>query len=85
MRLRKLHALLIGFFFVCYALTFLPNFGVFNNLEFVGFLPQSLAWVLFLNAINTVIIFIVYFKFFKPFSERASKEFEDLEEGEGAK
>lgn len=74
--MRKLHALLIGVFFLIYGLTFLPNFGVFNNPVLVGYLPQPLLWVLILNAVNTIIIFIVYFKFFKPFSERAYKELE---------
>lgn len=82
--MKKSHALLITLFFIIYFATFLPNFGFFNELAFVGFLPQPLAWVLFLNAINTVIIFIVYFKFFKPFAKNASKEFEDeITEGSG--
>lgn len=76
--MRKLHALLIGLFFLIYALTFLPNFGVFNNPVMVGYLPQPLVWVLIMNALNTIIIFIVYHKFFKPFSERAYNEVEAL-------
>lgn len=72
--MRKKHAYLIGSFFVIYFLTFLPNFGVFNNPTFIGVLPQALAWVLFLNAINTVIIFIVYFKYFKPFAKNVEKK-----------
>jgi len=78
---RKFHAILISVFFFLYFLTFLPNFGLFNNLEFIGPLPQPLAWVLFLNVINTIIIFIVYFKFFKPFAKRVEEKFKD-EEGE---
>ncbi|MBD8007423.1 hypothetical protein [Bacillus norwichensis] len=71
--MRRKHALLMTVFFVLYLLTFLPNFGIMNDLKFVGFLPQSLAWVLMLNALNTVIIFIVYFKFFKPFAQNVEK------------
>jgi len=70
---RKKHAMLISAFFIFYLLTFLPNFGKMNELKFIGFLPQSLAWVLLMNAINTVIIFIVYFKFFKPFAHKIEK------------
>ncbi|WP_191559586.1 hypothetical protein [Metabacillus idriensis] len=79
--MRKLHAILIGVFFLVYFLTFLPNFGVLNEPIFIGFLPQPLAWVLLLNAINTVIMFIIYFKFFKPFAKNVANEFGDNEEG----
>lgn len=78
--MRKKHALLICLFFIIYLLTFLPNFGIFNNLEFIGFLPQPLAWVLLLNAVNTVIIFIVYFKFFKPFAKNVEKKMKNNQE-----
>lgn len=79
--MRKFHFILILTFFLTYFLTFLPNFGYFNELKFIGFLPQPLAWVLFLNAINTVIIFIIYFKFFKPFAKNAEREFSSEDEG----
>jgi hypothetical protein len=75
--MKKQHALLMALFFILYFATFLPNFGIFNELKLVGFLPQSLAWVLLLNAINTVIIFIVYYKYFKPFAENVSREFNE--------
>lgn len=75
--MRKKHAMLILAFFIIYLLTFLPNFGIMNELKFIVFLPQSLAWVLFLNAINTVIIFVVYFKFFKPFALKMQKMAEE--------
>lgn len=78
--MRKQHAFWMILFFTLYGLTFLPNFGIFNELKFIAFLPQPLAWVLLLNAINTVIIFVVYFRFFKPFALRVEKMFE--EEGE---
>jgi len=78
--MRKKHAILISLFFIIYLLTFLPNFGIFNELKFIGFLPQALAWVLFLNAINTVIIFIVYFKFFKPFAKNIEEKMKASEE-----
>lgn len=77
---RGLHALIITIFFFIYALTFLPNFGIFNDLKFIGPFPQALSWVLILNAINTVIIFIVYFKFFKPFAKRLEEIIEVEEE-----
>ncbi|MCM3078668.1 hypothetical protein M3558_06140 [Brevibacillus invocatus] len=80
--MRKLHAVYIGAFFFFYALSYLPNFNIFNEATFIGFFPQPLIWVLLLNALNTVIIFIVYKKFFKPFAERAEREFEAYEEGE---
>lgn len=74
---RKLHTFIISLFFLVYALTFLPHFDVFNSLTFIGPLPEPLAWVLFLNVINTVIMFIIYFKFFKPFAQRIEKKFDD--------
>lgn len=74
---RKFHAVLISIFFFLYVLTFLPYFDILNDLTFIGPFPQPLAWVLFLNLINTVIIFIVYFKFFKPFAIRAEKKFKE--------
>lgn len=74
---RGLHALIISIFFLIYALTFLPNFGFFNELKFIGPFPQALSWVLFLNAINTIIIFIVYFKFFKPFARRIEEKIDN--------
>lgn len=80
--MRQKHALLIGAFFIFYLLTFLPNFGIMNELKFIVFLPQPLAWVLVLNAINTVIIFIVYYKYFKPFAERVERTLEDKEGSE---
>lgn len=73
---RKLHAFVISVFFFIYALSFLPYFGIMNEATFVGPFPQPLAWVLFLNAINTIIMFIVYFKFFKPFAKRLEKKFD---------
>ena len=79
--MRKLHAAYIGAFFFFYALTFLPNFNVFNEAAFIGFFPQPLVWVLVLNAVNTVIIFLVYKKFFKPFAERTEQEFAAWEKG----
>lgn len=82
--MRKKHAIWITAFFVIYLLTFLPNFGVINQLKFIGFLPQPLAWVLLLNAINTVIIFVVYFKFFKPFALNAERAMEKKKESEQA-
>lgn len=72
---RTLHAFVISLFFFIYALSFLPYFGIMNEAVFVGPFPQPLAWVLFLNAINTVIMFVVYFKFFKPFAKRIDKKF----------
>lgn len=75
--MRRMHMLLITLFFVIYFATFLPNLGFFNEMAFIGFFPQPLAWVLFLNALNTIIIFIVYFKYFKPFAKRVAKEFND--------
>lgn len=78
--MRKKHALLITVFFIVYLLTFLPNFGIMNELKFIGYFPQALAWVLFLNAINTVIIFVVYFKYFKPFAKNIEKVFNNSEE-----
>ncbi|PWA12331.1 hypothetical protein DCC39_06860 [Pueribacillus theae] len=81
--MRKAHALWITAFFIIYLLTFLPNFGIMNDLKFIGFLPQSLAWVLLLNAINTVIIFVIYFKFFKPFAQNVEEKMMKIEqEGE---
>ncbi|MDQ0184413.1 hypothetical protein MKX78_12485 [Cytobacillus sp. FSL R5-0569] len=77
--MRKIHGLLITIFFLVYFATFLPNFGFFNELDFVLFLPQPLAWVLFLNAINTGIIFIIYFYFFKPFAKRVMDEIDKEE------
>jgi hypothetical protein len=71
--MRKKHRNLMILFFVLYGATFLPNFGVFNSLTWIGPLPQPLAWVLFLNLINTAIIFIVYKKFFKPFAKRSEE------------
>lgn len=75
--MRRKHALLMAAFFIIYLLTFLPNFGIMNELKFIGFLPQPLAWVLFLNLINTVLIFVVYFKFFKPFALKMQKMTEE--------
>jgi hypothetical protein len=71
--MRKKHRNLLILFFVLYGATFFPNFGIFNSLIWIGPLPQPLAWVLFLNIINTVIIFIVYKKFFKPFAKRSEE------------
>lgn len=80
--MRKKHAILITMFTLVYACTFLPNFNVMNELKFIGFFPQPLAWVLLLNAINTVIIFVVYFKYFKPFAKNAESYFaREVDEG----
>ncbi|MEI3599470.1 MULTISPECIES: hypothetical protein [unclassified Oceanobacillus] len=80
--MRKKHAIWITGFFIIYFLTFLPNFGVMNELKFIGFLPQPLAWVLFLNLINTVIIFVIYFKFFKPFALNVERVMQKDEESD---
>lgn len=78
--MRKINALLIGAFLVLYGLTFLPNFGIMNNLTFWGPFPQPLAFTLIINAINTVIIFFIYFKVFKPFALRMEEKLAKQEE-----
>lgn len=72
--MRRQHTIIISLFFAIYLLTFLPNFGILNELEFIGPFPQALAWVLLLNVFNTVLIFVVYYKFFKPFALRIEEQ-----------
>ncbi|QQK75685.1 hypothetical protein HUG15_08995 [Salicibibacter cibarius] len=73
MTFKKRQYLIIWIFFIVYALTFLPHFGVMNSLNWIGPFPLPLAWVLFLNVINTFIIFLIYKKYFVPFSRRMEK------------
>lgn len=72
--MRKTHAILIAVFFVAYFATFLPNLGLFNSLTWVGPLPLPMAWVIGLNALNTVLVVIVYRKYFKPYADRMATE-----------
>lgn len=74
--MRNLHRLTLSIFFLLYAATFLPYFGFFNQLNFIGPFPEPMAWVLLINAVNTGIVFFVYFKFFKPFCLNCDKEFQ---------
>jgi hypothetical protein len=78
--MQKKHRNTLIAFFVLYGLTFLPNFNIFNNLIWIGPLPQPLFWVLIVNFVNTMIIIYVYKKFFKPFAKRIEEE-EELERG----
>ncbi|WP_010676586.1 hypothetical protein [Bacillus timonensis] len=71
--MRKTNGILLGVFFILYAATFLPNIGLFNDLNFWGLLPEPLAFTLIINVINTIIIFVIYFKVFKPFALRMEK------------
>lgn len=72
--MRKKHHIVLIIFFVLYAATFLPNFGILNSLTWIGPLPLPLVWVLSLNLINTLILIYVYKKFFKPFALRFEEE-----------
>jgi hypothetical membrane protein len=65
--------LVISVFFALYAATFLPNFGLFNQLSWIGPVTQPMAWILMLNLINTALIVYIYYAFFKPFAERNSE------------
>jgi quinol-cytochrome oxidoreductase complex cytochrome b subunit len=78
--MRKTNSILLGTFFILYAVTFLPNIGILNDLSFWGPFPEPLALTLIINAINTIIIFVIYFKVFKPFALRMEKRLS--EEGE---
>lgn len=71
------HRIVISTFFLLYAATFLPYFGFFNQLNFIGPFPEPMAWVLFINVINTGIVFLVYFNYFKPFCANCDKEFQN--------
>ncbi|GAA1119133.1 hypothetical protein [Nesterenkonia jeotgali] len=72
--MRKTHAIIIAVFFVAYAATFLPNFGIFNSLTWIGPLSLPMAWVIGLNALNTVLVIIVYRRYFRPYAERIAAE-----------
>ncbi|WP_010531783.1 hypothetical protein [Lentibacillus jeotgali] len=75
--MQKKHGITLAVFFILYALTFLPNLGIFNSLTWVGPLPLPLFWVLLLNLINTIIVIYVYKKFFRPFALRTEQELLD--------
>lgn len=77
-RRRKNRNLLLAFFIVYFA-TFLPNFGILNSLKWIGPFPLPMAWVLFLNAINTIITLMIYFQLFKPFAEKFENKLNDKE------
>lgn len=81
--MQKKHRNTLAVFFILYALTFLPNFGIFNSLTWIGPLPLPLFWVLLLNLINTIIVIYVYKKFFRPFALRTEQELSEEKEGEG--
>ncbi len=72
--MKRSHHRLIVLCFFFYALTFLPNFGILNSLTWIGPLPLPMAWVLFLNALNTVLLFVIYQKYFLPFAQRADDD-----------
>lgn len=56
-----------------YLLTWLPNFGILNELIFISIFPLPLAWVLFLNVILTACVYFVYKLHFLPLEERVNK------------
>lgn len=68
-------------FFVLYLSTFLPNFGYFNDLVFIGPFPEPMAFVLIINMINTFIIFLLFKYFYPLFCKAAEKEIEKSKEG----
>lgn len=78
--MKRKHHILLLLFFILYFATFLPNLGIFNTLTWIGPFPLPMAWVLFLNAINTIILLIICKQFFIPFAKRVEKEFEEEEE-----
>lgn len=51
---------------ICLLITWLPNFGMLNSLQWVGPLPLPMAWVLGLNVILTVCVALTYPLCFKP-------------------
>jgi high-affinity nickel permease len=82
--MQKKHRNTLIIFFLLYALTFLPNFGIFNSLTWVGPLPLPLFWVLLINLINTIIVIYVYKQFFKPFAKRIEQEMTEEETERGS-
>lgn len=84
--MRKSNRIWLSLFFLVYAATFLPYFGIINDLVWVGPIPLPMAWVLFMNALNTVLVFVVYYKLFRPYARRVeSGEVLDLVPTEGVK
>lgn len=75
----KTYHYFILFFFISYATTFLPNFNIFNELKFIGPFPEPMAWVLFINALNTFLIFVLYKVFYKYFCDVCDEEFSKKE------
>jgi fatty acid desaturase len=53
-----------------YFASWLPNFGIFNSLTWVGPFSLPLAWVLLMNIVLTIGVFLVHTYHFKPFVER---------------
>ena len=51
--------------FICYVCTWLPYFGFANSLIWIGPITLPMAWVLLMNAINTVAVFLIYLWFFQ--------------------
>lgn len=67
---RLKHHITLTAFFMVYLATWLPHFGVMNDLVFVGPLTQPLAWILGLNLVSTGIATFAYFRFYKPYAQR---------------
>lgn len=57
--------LLFFILIICYACTWLPYFGIMNSMVWIGPITLPMAWVLLMNAINTVAVFLIYYWFFR--------------------
>lgn len=80
--LKRKRQILWGVVIVAFLLTWLPNFGILNSLEWVGPLPLPMAWVLFLNVILTVCVILLWPLCFRPTLKKLREEPIEQEEVE---
>lgn len=74
---RKANYIVLSVFFLLYAASWLPYFGFFNDLTYIGPFPEPMAWGIGINVVNTIIVIAVYFMFFKPYAQRVGDHRED--------
>jgi len=62
------------FILAAYLGTWLPHFGIFNSLTWIGPLTLPMAWIYSMNVLTTIGVILIYKLYFKPFAERHERE-----------
>ncbi|MFZ5631395.1 MAG: hypothetical protein ACOY40_00970 [Bacillota bacterium] len=71
-------AILTSVIALAYIGTWLPHFGIFNSLVWIGPFTLPMLWILALNIVTTLGVLAIYKFYFKPFFEKYENSHQPL-------